>query len=106
MMRIGFRMEGGFAALPGLAAPVTIHGDALPPSKQAELRQLLRRADFFARPSDDRQHALPDARTYTIEVDDGSNCRTVTVHEPIQDPAMRELVDALRGRALAARRER
>jgi emfourin len=105
-MRIDFRMEGGLAALPGLAAPVTIHCDALPAGQRDQLRALLQRADFFARPADDRAPAVPDARTYTIVVDDGANCRQVTVREPIRDAAMRDLVAALRDRALAARRAR
>lgn len=102
-MRIDFRMEGGIAAFPGLAAPVTIHCDTLPPQKQARLRELLRRADFFGRPRDDAADATPDARAYTIEVDDGANCRTVTVREPIRDPALRDLVAELRERARGVR---
>jgi hypothetical protein len=105
-MRIDFRMEGGFAALPGLAAPVTIECDALPPVQQARLRDLLHRADFFTRPADNVPNPVPDARSYTIEVDDGANCRSVTVHEPIRDPALRDLVADLRDRALAAKRQR
>jgi hypothetical protein len=49
---------------------------------------------------------MPDARVYTIAVDDGAQCRTVTVPEPIADPALRELVDELAQHAAAARRAR
>jgi hypothetical protein len=105
-MRIEFRMEGGFAALPGLAKPLTIECDTLPPDKQAQWRDLLRRADFFARPEDPKSPPHPDARTYTILVDDGANCRSITVHEPIRDPALRSLVEALRERAAAVRATR
>jgi len=103
-MRIDFRMEGGFAALPGLAKPVTIECDALPADKQAEWRALVSRANFFSRPADDASPPLPDARTYTIDVDDGANCRSITVREPIRDPALRDLVSALRDRAAQSRR--
>jgi hypothetical protein len=102
-MRIDFRVEGGFAALPGLAAPVTIHCDALPPAEAARLRDLVRRADFFARPAEAPGAAMPDARAYTIVVDDGPQCRAVTVREPIGDRALRDLVDELRDQARAAR---
>jgi hypothetical protein len=103
-MRIDFRMEGGFAALPGLARPVTIHCDALPPDKQAQWRALVSRANFFSRPADDKTPSQPDARTYTIDVDDGASCRSITVREPIGDPALRDLVVALRDRAAEMRR--
>jgi hypothetical protein len=106
-VRIDFRVEGGFAAFPGLARPVTLHCDTLPPAEREKLRQLVERADFFALPA--QRHAQPDvrdARSYTIEIDDGQRCRSVTVHEPIADPALRALVDELRGRAAIARRTR
>jgi hypothetical protein len=105
-MRIDFRAEGGIAAFPGLAAPVTIHCDALPPSESARMHDLVRRADFFALPAHDTRGPTPDARTYTIAVDDGARCKTVTVREPIADPALRDLVDTLRDKAVAARRGR
>lgn len=105
-MRIDFRAEGGPAAFPGLSAPVTIHCDALPPTEAARMRDLVRRADFFALPSRDAGPAIPDARKYTIAVDDGARCKTVTVREPIADPALRDLVDTLRDKALAKRRGR
>ena len=104
-MRIAFRSEGGIAAFPGLAKPVTIRCDALPPEEGARLQSLVQRANFFAlpeRPAPDPNVA--DARSYTIEVDDGAQCRTVTIHEPIADPAVGELVAALRERVAAPRR--
>ena len=105
-MKIDFRTEGGLAAFPGLAAPLTIHCDALPPPENERMRALVQRAGFFALPSRDARAAMPDARAYTIAVDDGARCNTVTVREPIADPALRDLVDALREKALAARRSR
>ena len=105
-MRIDFHAEGGFAAFPGLAAPVTIHCDALPAAENARIHDLVRRADFFALPSQQKQSPMPDARSYTIAVDDDGRCKTVTVREPIADPALRDLVDTLRDKALAARRKR
>ena len=105
-MKIDFRTEGGLAAFPGLAAPLTIHCDALPPPENERMRALVQRAGFFALPSRDARPAMPDARAYTIAVDDGARCKTVTVREPIANPALRDLVDALRDQALAARRSR
>ena len=105
-MRIDFHAEGGLAAFPGLAAPVTIHCDALPAAENARLQDLVRRADFFALPAQQKQSPMPDARTYTIAVDDGGRCKTVTVREPIANPALRDLIDTLRDKAAAARAKR
>jgi hypothetical protein len=105
-VRIDFRIEGGLAAFPGLARPVTIHCDALPPDESAHVRDLVQRADFFARPDQKTRADVPDARAYTIAIDDGPRCRTVTVREPIADPALRDLVDTLRDKAMAVRRAR
>jgi Emfourin len=106
-MRIDFRVDGGLAAFPGLAKPVTIHCDALPAGENAHIRDLVRRADFFTRPEQDqRAPQLPDTRSYTIAIDDGPRCRTVTLREPIADPSLRDLVDTLHDKALAVRRTR
>ena len=104
-LRIDFSVDGGLAAFPGLAKPVSIRCDALPAHENARLRDLVRRADFFALPAHDASRAVsPDTRAYTIAIDDGSQCRTVTVREPIADPALRELVAELRDKAMAVRR--
>jgi hypothetical protein len=98
-MRIDFRMDGGLAAFPGLTRPVSIDCDALPPGETARLRALVERADLSATTHRRRAAPTPDARTYTIAVDDGGECRTVTVSEPIANAAMRDLVAALRAHA-------
>jgi 2-methylcitrate dehydratase PrpD len=105
-MRIQFRVDGGFAALPGFNAPVSIECDTLPPAREAQLRDLVQRADFFTRPEAQAGAPMPDARSFTITVDDGPRCRTMTVHEPIGDPALRDLVAEVRGEARKARERR
>jgi hypothetical protein len=102
-MRIDFQVEGGIAAFPGLAKPVSIDCERLPAAATARLRDLVQQADFFALPSSTPAPAAPDARRYTIAVDDGGRCGTVTVTEPIQDPALRDLVAELRVHARQAR---
>lgn len=103
-MRIDFHAEGGLAAFPGLAKPLTLHCDALPPDERAHLTDLVRRADFFALPAPDPHGGNPDTRVYTIAIDDGARSRTVKVREPIANSALGDLVDALRQKAVAARR--
>src|SRR3954471_22450193 len=105
-MRIEFRMDGGLAAFPGLARPVSIACEALPPAQAARLRALVARAGFFSLSREPHKAAAPDARAYTIAVDDAGRCRTVTVTEPIADGALRDLVAELRAHADAQRTQR
>ncbi|MGH8801312.1 MAG: protealysin inhibitor emfourin, partial [Casimicrobiaceae bacterium] len=87
------------AAFPGLAKPVRIDCADLPPGEAGKLEALLRRADFFSRHVPAAAPSIPDTRTYTIGVDDGSQCRTLRLNEPIADEALRALVAELRGHA-------
>lgn len=103
-MRIEFRIDGGLAALPGLATPVSIDCATLPANDAARLGKLVRKADFFGLPQPRVAAPMPDARAYTIAIDDGLQCRTLTFAEPIDDANMRELVAELRLRAGAIRR--
>ena len=102
-MRIDFQVEGGIAAFPGLAKPVSIDCERLPAAATARLRDLMQQADFFALPHSSAAPAAPDARRYTIAVNDGGRCGTVTVAEPIADPALRDLVAELQVHARQAR---
>lgn len=103
-MRIRFSVDGGIAAFPGLAKPVTIDCAKLSSVDSAHLRDLVHRADFFARPIRGQAARMPDARAYTIAIDDGPQCRrTMTLTEPIADAALRDLVAGLHERARALR---
>jgi len=106
LMRIDFRMDGGIAAFPGLAKPVSIDCEALPPADTARLRTLVQRAGIFTRSHRKHPTPAPDARAYTIAVDDGGQCRTLTVTEPITDDALRDLIAELRAHADALRGRR
>lgn len=102
-MHIDFRIDGGLAAFPGVAKPVSIDCAALPASDAEHLGKLVRKADFFGVPQPRVVAPAPDARAYTIAIDDGLQCRTLTFAEPIADASMRELVAELRLRAGAIR---
>jgi hypothetical protein len=102
-MYIDFRIDGGLAAFPGLAQPVRIDCAALPERDATRLQDLVRQADFFGAPAPAGAAQIPDARAYTITVDDGLQCRTLTLAEPIADRPMRELVAELRLRAHVVR---
>jgi hypothetical protein len=105
-MRIDFRMDGGLAAFPGLAKPLSITCEALPRVQAARLRALVERANLVALTRQLHRPTAPDARAYTITVDDAGQCHSVTVTEPIADDALRELVAELRKHADAQRAQR
>jgi hypothetical protein len=96
-MRIRFQVSGGIAFFPGLARPSEIDLDSLGAQEREHLEQLFRESHFFeraARPSPGR--SAPDCQTYRITVEDGATRHTVTVSDPVTDPLMAQLIDALR----------
>ena len=94
-MRIAFGVDGGIASFPGLRRPVTIDCDALPPEQAARLRALVERTRAVTAPASASPRAA-DTRTYTVEIDDGRECRTLRIPEPVVDRDLRALVDELR----------
>jgi hypothetical protein len=103
-MRIVFSTSGGFASIPGLAAPLTLDLDALPEAEQQELRQLVERSAFFALPSQRPRPRAADQRTYTITIEDDARTHTLMLSDPLPAGDLRVLVDRLRWHAAVARR--
>lgn len=102
-MRIAFCTDGGIAAFPGLRRPVAFDVDALPPPEQARFAALVTQARFFSRAAEVQAAPMPDARTYSIEINDGSQHRTLHLREPVGDPALNALVQAIRARIATLR---
>ena len=107
-MRIRFGTEGGFASFPGLRAPVEIDTNDLPEEEAAGLVRRVREARLFERPAEPEEtpSGAADLRLHTVTIHEGSRSRTVRIREPIDDPALRALVDVLEARARALRRAR
>ena len=106
-MRFRVETEGGFASFPGLRAPVEIRTEDLGEEEAAELVRCVREARFFERPEGPAEgppRGAADLRLRTVTVEEGDRSRTVRAYEPIGDPALRALVDALDGRAREIRR--
>jgi hypothetical protein len=105
-VRVQFRQEGGLAHFPGLSRPVALDGTVLSRDEADELQCLVAAARFFERPA--RAAAPPrgaaDYRRYTITVDDGGRQHTVTVTDPVEDPALQRLLAFLQAKARALRR--
>jgi hypothetical protein len=96
-MRVRLQVSGGIAAFPGLAAPRTIDVDALHPDDGLALRRLVDDARFF-----DLPRRLPpppgatDYETSEVTIEDGERRHTVTISDPMGDPALQALVARLR----------
>lgn len=99
-MRIQVEREGGFAYIPGLSGPTTVDTASLPADEAAALEAAVARTDFSAEAA---LAAAPapgsaDHRTVTVTVEDGGASRSISVADPVEDPALRSLVE----RVLAA----
>ena len=96
-MRITLQTEGGFAAFPGLNRPITVESAGLPEPEAAEAARLVQDARFFARPAEVSAPTpgAADFRQYTITVEDNGRRHSVQLVDPIQDPALRALVQFL-----------
>jgi hypothetical protein len=96
-MRVRVQVSGGMAAFPGLAAPRTIDVEALQREDRLALGRLIEDARFFDLP----RRLLPppgsaDYQSAEITIEDGERRHTVTVADPVSDPAVQALVARLR----------
>lgn len=97
-MEIVFKMEGGFAAMPGLSRPTTINTEQLPAAESVSLERLVANADFFDLPASPPTYPkAADVHTYTINVTDGARHHQVKLVDPLRDEQLAALVDALKG---------
>jgi hypothetical protein len=97
-VNIEYRTTGGVAYLPGLAAPVTFDTAELPTERRAAIERLVEEARFFDQPADAPPPRGADYQVHTITIRDGTRVHTVRRADPIGDPALAALIDALRQR--------
>jgi len=96
-MRVQFQMSGGVGFFPGLAAPKTIDVDALPEADRTELKALVDAAAFFSLPGRvPPTRGAADYRTYEITIEDGGRRHTVAVSDPVENPALANLIEKLK----------
>ena len=95
-MTIEFSTSGGVAYFPGLAAPFKVDTADLPADRRSTVERLVEEANFFDQPADAPQPSRgADYQTYTITIKDGDRTHTVRLVDPIKDPALASLVQAL-----------
>jgi len=99
-MRLTFEREGGLAALPGLARPVTIDTATLSSEEAAHWDRLVSDAECWSHGPSDPPAGQRDARTYHLTLEDGTRSARLTLHDPLP-PAVRPLVRALEARLRA-----
>ncbi len=105
-MRIQLSMDStGIGYFPGLAEPVTIDSRHLPEEKANELECLVKDACFFDQPAQPQEAArgLRDARQYTITIQEGRRRHTITLSDPVDDPALQKLLDEIQSQAQVVR---
>jgi hypothetical protein len=102
-MQVTFQTDGGLAAFPGLAGPVTIDTDELAAAARDEICALVRSTGFFGLSQPAAPTTGADRRTYVITVAEAGRTRTLRLAEPVADPGLARLVRALRDLSRARR---
>lgn len=106
-MRITFAMSSpGLFYAPGLAEPVVLDLAALPPADAARIEALVHEAHVIDRPAAPERLPMPDARCFTLTVEQDGRSRTLELPEPIADPALKALVNCLQVQVRALRASR
>jgi hypothetical protein len=90
-MRIKLKRTGGVAGIP---REWELDEQTLSPQEAQELRNLLRRADFFALPSEvEGSGRARDAFRYELTVEEGERKHTVRCAEPEVPPPLRACIE-------------
>ena len=89
-MRITLQTDGGFAYLPGLAAPVTVDTDKVSSEEAGHWQDLIGAANVWDLPDPtvpgaQRRPASVgrDQRIYTLTVEEGAQRRTLRFSDPV-----------------------
>jgi len=96
-MRITLSMDGGLASFPGLRQPKTLDVGALSGPERDQVCALVDAVrDDLGRAAPKPTVARPDARTYTLAIDDAGACHTVHLTEPVEDVRFAALLHSVR----------
>ncbi|MGO4727035.1 MULTISPECIES: protealysin inhibitor emfourin [unclassified Inquilinus] len=108
-MRVTIAMPStGLFYAPGLAEPVVLELSALPPEEAARIQALVHDAKFLDRTAapEALTRPMPDARQFTVTVEQAGRSRTLHLAEPIADPALKALVGCLLEQVRALREKK
>lgn len=107
-VQIEYARIGGVAYLPGLQKPVVLDVERLPREVRDELKALVEAAHFFDLPATMGTPAkgAADYQHDVLTIEDDGRRHTVKILIPAEDAALRDLIQAIRGHAKAARAAR
>ena len=92
-MRVALTTDGGFAHIPGLAAPIVVDSAHLAAEEAAQLRRLCDAAAAITNPQvASNAPALPDGRRYRLTIETEGSRRVLTAADPIEHPALAHLI--------------
>jgi len=98
-MRVTLTIDGGLAHMPGLAKPITVDAAQLSADDAATLRRLCDAvpATAYETPASQRE-VIPDGRRYRLTIERGNERRRLDAADPIDHPAIAELITFVRKR--------
>jgi hypothetical protein len=94
-MHIQLFIDGGIVAAPGLAKPINLEDASLAQSEQSEFKELVRAA-LANGTSAAQSSRVPDARSYRIQIKDGSTTHSLTATDSAMPPAVSNLINFVR----------
>jgi hypothetical protein len=93
-MRIELSIDGGFAAIPGLAKPIVLDPANVSSDHGAQLQQLVNAAlTENARGESVKAVRVPDARHYRISIQRDGERHELEADDPVVPPAFDALMD-------------
>jgi hypothetical protein len=98
-MEASIAIEGGLAHFPGLARERRVDFSSLTDAEKERFREIAKGALAAGGKAPPPRKPVPDARTYRIAIDLGSGRQELTVSDPVQSPAIAELIGFLRKHA-------
>lgn len=107
-MHIEFTETGGIGYFPGLNKPVAVDVDRLDKNGAEVLKRLVEAAHFFDLPANIGvpPRGAADYQQYILAIEDQGRRHTVRVLVPVEDPVLRDLVQAVQKYARAILAER
>jgi hypothetical protein len=99
-VRVTVRVEGGFAAFPGLSRPVMVDTALLGTADAAELIRLVEAANFFKLPAVANRPppGAADYRTYHVAVEQDGTHHAVQAVDPLPEPHLSALIAFVQAR--------
>jgi hypothetical protein len=95
---VTLQIDGGFAHVPGMAQPIAVNAAHLGSERAAQMQRLCDAACAVAPKRGARgAAAIPDGRRYRLTIETGGSHREVTAADPVDEPAIAELIAFVRG---------